>query len=460
MKRAILFITPALSPSLLSTLPDYTSRARQIGVRVYVWMVAASDTAEVAPALQDLATQSGGKFNFLTPAAARPDVESQLVNLRTRYEVAYTSKIQESGNHLLSVESTIDKQPVTSNEHTLNLTVLPPNPIFLSPPPQLNVQVASEPSAAGETPNTPEQVQLKILVEFPDQHQRGLKATRLYVNDRLVAENLQAPFDQFIWHLAGISESGQLTLRVEALDSLDISGTSQEVPVEVVVDQPKTSVATAGLSNSNLWLAVGAMMFAGCALATVLLISGRKNKINWRRLAAERSRAKDPITQSVPGQGSVGYQRKKGETPTNPRSAMKNVTSKPKPGDAISPSPARLLALAENEQPLAGGAIPLSEEELTFGSDPERAAQVLSSSCVDGLHARIFCNSAGEYYLADHNSVAGTWINYAPVNGQGARLEDGDLVHIGRITFRFEQLDPGHPPHAIQVIAPQAQQQN
>ena len=459
MKRAILFITPALSPALLSTLPDYTSRARQIGVRVYVWMVAPSDTAEVAPALRELATQSGGKFNLLTPGAARPDVESQLANLRKRYEVLYTSKIQDSGNHLLSVQMTIDKQPVVSNERTLRLTVLPPNPIFLSPPPQLNVQIAPDSSASAETPPTQEQVLLKILVEFPDQHQRDLKATRLYVNDRLVAENLQPPFDQFMWQLAGISESGQLTLRVEALDSLDISGSSLEVPVEVVVDQPQAALAAAGLSSNNLWIAVGAML-AGSALATVLVISGRKNKINWRRAAAERSRSKDSTTQPVPGQGNAGLQRKKGETPTNPRNAMKNTKSKPLPGDSPAPSPARLIALAENEQPLAGGAIPLSEEELTFGSDPQRAVQVLSSPCVDGLHARIFCNSAGEYFLADNNSVAGTWINYAPVNGHGARMEDGDLLHIGRITFRFEQLDSGHPRRVIQVIAPQSHQQN
>jgi hypothetical protein len=458
MKRAILFITPALTPALLSSLPDYTSRARQIGVSIYVWLAAASETADVAPALQDLATQTGGRLNLLTPAAARPEIEAQLERLRKRYEIQYTSMISASGVHSLSVQLENGTLGLVSNQRSLNLTVLPPNPIFLSPPPSLALQASQAP--AGETAVlTPQEVELNILVEFPDQYKRSLKATRLYVNGELAAENLQPPFDRFIWKLAGISKSGQQMLRVEAQDTLNISGTSLEIPVEVIVNQPQTSII-AGSSNRNLWVAVAAMTLAGAALAIVLVISGRKNKINWRRLAAERSRWKDPITQPVLGQGNVGYQRKKGETPTQPHNAAVNVKSKPRPAEAAPPSPARLVGLAENEQPLAGGTIPLSEEGVTFGSDPEQAIQVLTSSTVESLHASIFCNSAGEYFLADHHSVAGTWINYAPVSGHGARLEDGDLVHIGRVMFRFEQLEPGHPRRTIQVLNAHQEQRN
>jgi hypothetical protein len=259
--------------------------------------------------------------------------------------------------------------------------------------------------------------------------------------------------------LAEIDESGQLMLRVEVQDTLDISGSSLSIPVDVIVKKLETSAATAGLSK-NMWIAIGAMTVAGGALSIVLVTAGRKNKINWRRLAAERSRFKDPITQPVPGQGSVGYQRKKGGTTTQPRSAANHVKSRPRPNEPGVPSPARLVGLTENEQPIPGGAIPLSDDEVTFGSDPERAIQVLSSTTVECLHARIFCNAAGEYYLADQNSVAGTWINYAPVNGHGARLEDGDLIHIGRVSFRFEQLNAGQQGRAIQVLTSSPEQRN
>ena len=45
-------------------------------------------------------------------------------------------------------------------------------------------------------------------------------------------------------------------------------------------------------------------------------------------------------------------------------------------------APARLVALDENEQPITGGAIPLSRQEITFGTDPQRATQVLERAHV------------------------------------------------------------------------------
>ena len=105
-------------------------------------------------------------------------------------------------------------------------------------------------------------------------------------------------------------------------------------------------------------------------------------------------------------------------------------------------APARLVALDESEQPLTGGIVYLSRQEITFGSDPKRATQVLNSPTVDSLHARLFHNPEGEFFLADQGSIAGTWINYAPVTSTGARLEHGDLIHIGKTMFRFELTNP------------------
>jgi hypothetical protein len=48
----------------------------------------------------------------------------------------------------------------------------------------------------------------------------------------------------------------------------------------------------------------------------------------------------------------------------------------------------------------------------------------------------------GQFKLSDEGSVAGTWINYSPVTGEGAALEHGDLIHLGRVGFRFTQREP------------------
>ena len=78
---------------------------------------------------------------------------------------------------------------------------------------------------------------------------------------------------------------------------------------------------------------------------------------------------------------------------------------------------------------------------------------MLNSPTVDGLHARLFRNAEGEFTLSDQNSIAGTWINYAPVNRNGAPLRHGDLIHMGKVVFRFELTDPSQVPAAeVKVI--------
>jgi pSer/pThr/pTyr-binding forkhead associated (FHA) protein len=40
--------------------------------------------------------------------------------------------------------------------------------------------------------------------------------------------------------------------------------------------------------------------------------------------------------------------------------------------------------------------------------------------------------------IADLGSEAGTWVNYTPVSSRGLVLNNGDLVQIGSLTFRYQ----------------------
>jgi pSer/pThr/pTyr-binding forkhead associated (FHA) protein len=86
--------------------------------------------------------------------------------------------------------------------------------------------------------------------------------------------------------------------------------------------------------------------------------------------------------------------------------------------------------------------IPITADELTFGCDPQQATLVLDDHSVDGLHARLVRKEDGSFWLADEGSIAGTWVNYSSVSKVGLPLEHGDLIHIGRVNFRFTQRDP------------------
>jgi predicted component of type VI protein secretion system len=84
----------------------------------------------------------------------------------------------------------------------------------------------------------------------------------------------------------------------------------------------------------------------------------------------------------------------------------------------------------------AAVALPLYGEVFLIGS--QRGCEVrLQEESVAAEHARLTRREDGSYHVADLGSEAGTWVNYAPVSAEGSQLRDGDLVHIGRVPFRF-----------------------
>ena len=78
---------------------------------------------------------------------------------------------------------------------------------------------------------------------------------------------------------------------------------------------------------------------------------------------------------------------------------------------------------------------------MTFGGDAAQVTNVLDDPSVSPKHSRLLYDD-GAFIISDIQSVAGTWVNYTPVSSMGVQLEHGDLIHIGRIAFRFELSVP------------------
>jgi predicted component of type VI protein secretion system len=89
--------------------------------------------------------------------------------------------------------------------------------------------------------------------------------------------------------------------------------------------------------------------------------------------------------------------------------------------------------------------VPVRGQDVIFGSDRRRATVALEDPSVEKVHARLRQARDGSFELRDEGSVAGTWVNYAPVSHSWTRLEEGDLIHVGRIGFRFHASSPTHP---------------
>ena len=431
LQPAVLYVTPGLDEKESAGLANQTARAAKLGVPVFVWLVVADPAAQREPpgmaALQELADASGGRLALISGGTTFPDVEDWVKPLRQVYQVSYQSGVRTTGSHTLAAQVSRGGQTVTADaDLRFDINLRPPNPMFISPPAHLDrtwTQATQKQPAA----LAPDSLGLQMIVEFPDKISRPLKATRLYVNGKLAAENLSAPFDHFDWSLAEVTQSGQVNLRVEVEDALGLSGASSETLLDVTV-APKADNSLLPHISSQGMIAVGAVLLAGLVLA--LVVAG-ESRLRGRQRGSARRREKDPVTQPVPiRRESPSRPRKTGAAPAWPK-----VEKAP-------PAPARMVRLTEAETPASGGPVPLNRAEITFGSDARLVVVAVDDSSVHPLHARLTRTREGNFLLSDEGSVAGTWVNYAQINGKGKLLQHGDLIHLGRAMFRFELTAP------------------
>jgi len=431
MKRSVLLITPHMDePNIDLTLNLLAEQAVASNVRIFVWFVDADlnfDTPS-ATAFKALALQTGGDYFAFSGTEPFPDLESYFAPLRHLYALRYNSKQTTSGEHTLSAQIQSPVGKIVSESKTFSVDVQPPNPILVGPPEQIVRQAPADDPFNTEL-LLPEQQELEIIIEFPDNHPRGLARTTLYVDDVPVAQNDAEPFDRFTWDLTDYNESAQHNLVVEAVDSLGMSKASMGVPVLVTVVHAPTG-AQAFLARYRTQIALGAVVLAGSILLFILL-SGRLRVRSRSERRETRKRATDPVTQPVKIQQA--------EPPSKRKQAKRLPWMR---ADRVQDAPAYLTRLGPDGEPVTGHPIPLLEKEISFGTDPVQAAHVLDHPSIAALHARIKRTDGGDFLLVDNDTVAGTWVNFEPIPKDGLTLKHQDVVHFGQLMYRFTLKKP------------------
>lgn len=429
MKRSILYVS---SPPLVEhgqALPNLADRAVQQGVEVNIWLVPSVNIVypEGIEMLRALAQATGGSFVQLSAQEELPAIEDYFQPLRFIYEAEYLSEIIRSGNQSIAIKiDTTDYQSV-SQAFPFKLDVLPPNPIFLSPPTQvLRSWVVGEDE--GEDLLEPVIQPIEILIEFQDGHPRDLERTTLYANGEVAAENVSPPFDKFEWNLGDIEETDRFSLQVEAVDTLGLSQQSILVPVDIVVEEKELTILERITSQGPLPIII-AISFAGViGLSIYSLVRGKPLELGKKKFHKSPQRVS-------------GSQLEKEKEEQDREILTRNDHAWPQTGIS-SDGPARLTLINGEGLPAKDKTIILNRKEITFGSDPKQATHILRSRTVSGLHARMIQSSGDTFTLADAGSIAGTWVNLAPVPAHGKVLKHGDQIHIGEFAFRFELRKP------------------
>ncbi len=495
MGRAVVFITPSLDPASADVLQNMADRAAQTGVRIYLWVIdsQAIYTEDRASLLQGLALQTNGQLFFFSGTETFPDPNTWLETLRRVYQISYDSQVTASGSHQVAVMVQQTDVEVLSSIQTYELQLQAPNPIFLDLPTEIG-RAAPEDSRGLPEDFLPVSKHIEILVEFPDGINRSLTRTALYANGELIAENTQEPFDQFSWDLTPYTADQNVMLKVEAEDELGLTGQSIEQTVPVIVQQPQLGFR-AIMTHYGATIAMAFAGVAGAVLLLVLVLSGRIGPRSRGERKQKQAVYADPVTRPI----SVGSDSRPLNDPvtrpaglglkTRPRTTYDDPDSKPlkKNGKQAAPTqdpvtqpvaavetatdaeesgnffsrlarrftPTRwtqrkrseqpvayLIGLSESGEPRPENVRNIEDTDIYFGSDPGQATIVLEEASVESIHAHLWQNGNNEFYLADQDSVAGTWINYAPVSNEGSKVEHGDLIHIGRMGFRFTKSRP------------------
>jgi pSer/pThr/pTyr-binding forkhead associated (FHA) protein len=170
-----------------------------------------------------------------------------------------------------------------------------------------------------------------------------------------------------------------------------------------------------------------------CAAAALIVILIASNRSMQQKTSQKPTRQEinDPVTQPIRISNEKSL--------VNP-SASATSASNPEPSIAY----ARLIRLSEQKMTTQPNAfIILKNPDSTIGSDKKKSTICLEDPSISPVHAHFRLSPEGGVILSDEGSKYGTLVNFAPLSRQGIHLEDRDIVHIGKLVFRFELLKQG-----------------
>lgn len=427
-KQVIFYLTALPLENELEKIPGMIQRANQMGVPVFVWLVApdASENSTAATALAELAQKTGGKYFLYGESKQAPNPEQYFIPLRYSYRVRYTSAVNTSGSHRVALQIQRGDQSANSREVVFGITLNNPMPELINLP----LQIAR--IWALDTSNNlvlqPDLLILQMKVDFPDGYPRQLKSSRLLVDGEVLIQNDQPPFDFFGWPLKNYRNNGDHTLQVEAEDILGYKGQSITVTIPITV-APR---------SNNFWGRMqefiqngGWMIAALLALTGMGAIAYRQRHLFTdlleKRKAAKAMETYDPLTQPVIAESGEIVGR---------RTEMEAAEADEQ--HPIDTEPPKLLWVGERMAPEGLKMISLMLPENFIGRDAKQCQIVIKEPTIEKVHAVITLASDGHARIANRSEKNGTWLNYAPVSSGGALLHEGDLIHFGKVGFRYQ----------------------
>ena len=413
---------------------DVTRRAMDHRIVVHAIQVGPAQGRGSERAMENLrriAGQTGGQVLIYGKDDLKPFYDS-LPKWAKVWALHYRSRVRQGGAHRIGLRLEAGGQ---------TLQVEADYAIHLSPP---VVELEWEGQAQGlGGPDTPIRVSempslpLKIRIRWNDQRSTyGALIRQVRVGENVVHfERTSEPRREgnayIVEGIVDLSQApdGVYSLKVDVEDNLGLSSTGEGPLIQhrVLPPAPPGRGILDVLPLVSCLIAVAALMVAAIAIARV------------PRLREAAISVTQPVVQRI-----------------------KEVTEPFFPsGAARGSEPARAwLVVVEGEAERR--IIPIRSNHVRLGRDETLVNIVFNDRSVSRLHCRIEEVEEGVFWIYDEGSTSGTYVNYEQVPINGARLQDGDLINLGRVQLHFRlrldqqeirpeaphpSIPPSPPPH-------------
>ena len=455
MERAILFVTPPQGDEVSLGLQSIVTSATQQNIHIYVWLVASPESFDL-PAidqLRDLAFQTHAGFFAFSYQEPVPDLDTILEPLRYVYQVQYDSQVARPGSQQLVAQISTANELISTQPTSFEIDLQAPVVTLLKVPVEIVRSFTNLPTEGPQDANAtlvPGVEVIKIRVAFPDGYERSLTRTSLYVDEKVAADNTRPPFDQFTWDLSPYTQGGVHSVSVEVVDDLGFTGKS--APLSITITLPTATQGVIEAVSHNRPLIIGAAVLIAASILVLLLILGGRihprpypGQVKLPASIADKIRpvmvsdrshhssqtSRQPLSSAtIPaGQDGSPWERLLGRLPW--------LRPKKMPAPAL----AYLVPLVGSDEITLPSPLQINTETMTLGRDPQQASLEIDDPSIEGLHARLQ-HAGRSFLLTDASSVAGTWVNFTLVPPEGVRLEHADVIHLGRVGFRFLLAEP------------------
>ena len=393
-ETVLVYMTPYIDPVEIPKLTALIQQAGKSGIRVHIWMTAATIVIGSAYEidLQAVCETWGGSLTILDGIQMPPNPQDYMKNIGYRYTAIWQSQIRSGTTQQISLRLTPSSGPVLISEaSSVDLEVLPTRLSFNNLPEELTINIRKDEVIE------PAELPIQALIEFPDGFPRNLLSTSLFVNGSLVQKREQAPFGDFVLDLSPYHGQDTIRLQLNAKDALGFETRSEIKTLSLIWGDSEANRQKTFLSSPWLW--TGLSVVALGLLGVILLPPYLKNKT---KKAGNAQPAKPEPESSMP---------------------LKTFGS--------------LIKLDRDNTPCAEKPLLLTNEISLIGKDPQMANLVLSDEALEPVHAEIHVFPDGRTRLTDFNTTAGTYVNFKAVDTKGVQIHHGDILHFGRLAFRF-----------------------